>query len=319
MILPPDEIFRALGDGIRLRILVLLRSLELTVGELALVLGQSQPRMSQHIKALQEAALVERRKEGHAVFLSLAVAPHVQPIFTLLDSWAAAGGEVAWFAADKARLKAIRADRAAEAQRVFERNASRWETLRALHVPDAEVNAAIIAVLGDRTVGRLLDVGTGAGRMLQLLAPRASASLGIDRSPDMLRFARENLAKAEVRAELRQGDMYALDIEDASFDTVVLHQVLHYAHHPEAVIAEVSRLLAPGGIMIVVDIAPHERDEFRSRFGHGRLGFADELILKLLTDNGLSARVEERFEGDLSVVIWSGTRSLKARELRAVK
>ena len=318
MIVPPEDVFRALGDATRLRILALLRSLELTVSELAVVLGQSQPRISQHLKVMQEAGLVERRKEGNAVFLSLGPASHVQPIFALLDSWAMSGGELAWFDADKARLKAIRADRSVEAQRVFERNASRWETLRALHVPDADVNAAILEALGKRAVGRLLDVGTGVGRMLQLLAPQASTSVGIDRSPDMLRFARENLVKTGIRADLRQGDMYSLEMEDASFDTIVLHQVLHYAHHPEAVMTEASRLLAPGGMMIVVDIAPHEHDEFRSRFGHGRLGFADDQMLKLLTDHGLSARVEARFAGELTVVIWSGTRSEKTRELRAV-
>lgn len=318
MIIPPEEIFRALGDGMRLRILVLLRTLELTVGELALVLGQSQPRMSQHIKAMQEAGLVTRRKEGNAVFLSLGPDPRVQPIFTLLDSWASTGGEVAWFDADKARLKAIRADRAAEAQRFLERNAARWEALSALHVPDSDVNAAILATLGERPLGRLLDIGTGAGRMLELLAPKANTALGIDRSPEMLRFARENLASAEITAKLQQADMYALPLEDRSADTIVLHQVLHYAHHPEAVISEAARLLADGGAMVIIDIAPHEHEDFRQRFAHARLGFADKLVLKWLSANGLAAQVETHLEGELTIVIWKGERLATARELRAV-
>lgn len=318
MIIPPEEMFRALGDGIRLRILVLLRSLELTVGELALVLGQSQPRMSQLIKMMQEAGLVVRRKEGNAVFLSLGPAPRVAPIFGLLDTWAATGGEVAWFEADKARLKAIRTDRAAEAQRFLERNASRWEALGALHVPDRQVNDAILATLGERPLGRLLDIGTGAGRMLELLAARAETALGIDRSPEMLRFARENLARTGIVAELRQGDMYALPMADHAFDTIVLHQVLHYAQHPEAVISEAARLLAPGGFLLIIDIAPHDHEDFRPRFAHARLGFADRQVLKWLNASGLDGRVEAHLEGELTIAIWKGERSMRRSRLSVV-
>lgn len=312
----PDEIFRVLADRIRLRALVLLRTLELTAGELAQVLGQSQPRMSQHIKALHEAGLVTRRKEGNAVFLSLGEPEIVQPIFALLDRWSEGTGELAWFDADRARLRAIRADRAAEAQRFFERNASRWDALRSLHVPDAEVNSAILAALGAHQPRRLLDIGTGTGHMLELLAPRAESALGIDRSPEMLRFAREKLAAAGVAAELRQADMYALPMDAASFDTVVLHQVLHYAQHPEAVIAEAARVLAPGGTMLVIDVAPHEREDFRSRFAHARLGFADEAVLEWLRGAGIDGRVEAHLEGQLTITVWKGQRA--AKHLRAI-
>jgi ubiquinone/menaquinone biosynthesis C-methylase UbiE/DNA-binding HxlR family transcriptional regulator len=319
MTIPPEEMFRALGDGIRLRMLMLLRSGELTVGELALVLGQSQPRISQHIKVLQEARLVERRKEGNSAFLSLGATPRVEPIFALLDSWALTGDEIAWFEADKARLKAIHTDRAAEAQRFFERNASRWHELRSLHVPDAEVDAAILNALGERPLGRLLDIGTGTGHMLELLAPRAETALGVDRSPEMLRFARERLASAGIDARLRQADMYALPMDDQSFDTIIMHQVLHYAQHPEAVIAEAARLLAPGGIFLIVDVAPHDHDDFRQRYAHARLGFADKIVLRWLTAEHLTASVVAHLAGELTIAIWKGERAAASGGLRVVR
>lgn len=313
MTISAEDIFRALGDRTRLRTLVLLRHLDLTVGELALVLGQSQPRMSQLTKLLLEMDLVRRRKEGNSVFLSLGDQDLVRPVFHLLDQWAAQGGEQAWFDADKAKLKAIRADRASEAQRFFERNAARWDELRSLHVPDVKVDEAILAALGDRPLGRLLDIGTGTGRMLQLLAPKATTSLGIDRSPEMLRLARENLARAGIAADLRQADMYALPFEDGSADTIILHQVLHYAHHPEAVIAEIARVLAPGGVIIIVDVSPHDREDFRRRFAHARLGFADDLIVKWFAQVGLVARAESHLHGALTIAIWSAGRPQQAR------
>lgn len=310
---PVEDVFRALSDGTRLRMLVLLRSLELTVGELALVLGQSQPRMSQHIKLLIEAGLVSRRKEGNAAFLSLGRNGRAQPIFALIDDWSKAEGEMPWFEADRARLKAIRADRAAEAQRFFRKNAARWNELRSMHVPDEEVDAALLAALGDRPVGRLLDIGTGTGRVLELLAPRAIAAVGIDRSPEMLRYARENLAAKGIDAELRQADMYALPMEEGTVDTVVLHQVLHYAHHPEAVIAEAARVIAPGGQLLIVDVAPHECEDFRRRFAHARLGFADDMVLKWLKQAGLKGRVDARLEGELTIVVWSAEQPARVR------
>jgi len=312
MVFPPHDILRTLGDAMRLRTLVLLRSLELTVGELAQVLGQSQPRMSQHIKAMLEVGLVDRRKEGNAVFLRLGPPARVQPIFALLDSWAKSGGEVAWFDADSARLKAIRADRAAGAQRFFERNAWRWDELRALHVPDDEVNRMVDAALGERPLGRLLDIGTGTGRMLEHLAPRAASALGIDRSPEMLRFARVRLHESGTQAQLSQADMYALPMMDGTFDTIVLHQVLHYAPHPEAVIAEAARVLAPGGTIVIVDIAPHEREDLRRKFAHARLGFSDEAVVGWLEANGLPGRVTGHLDGELTIAVWAATREQAA-------
>ena len=302
------EIFRSLADPTRLRILTLLREMELTVGELAQVLGQSQPRVSRHVKILIDAGLADRRKEGSWVFLSVGPAERVTPLFTLLDAWGRAGGEDAWAVADAARLTAVRSDRAAAAERYFASHAADWDELRTLHIAESEVEAAIARALCDRPVGRLIDIGTGTGRMLELFGPDAQSAVGVDRSPEMLRLARVKLAEAGLAgAELRQGDMYALPLASGSADTIIIHQVLHYAQHPAAAVAEAARLLAPGGRLLIVDFAPHEREELRVRDAHVRLGFADDAVVKWMAETGLDGRVVGHLEGGaLTVTLWTG-------------
>lgn len=304
------EIFRSLADPTRLRILNLLRAMELSVGELAQVLGQSQPRVSRHVKILIDAGLAERRKEGSWVFLSVGAAERVAPLFALLDGWAELDGEDAWAIADAARLAAVRADRAVAAERYFASHATNWDQLRSLHIAESEVEAAIARSLGERSVGRLVDIGTGTGRMIELFGRDAQSALGVDRSPEMLRLARVKLAEAGLTtAELRQGDMYALPLAAAVADTVIIHQVLHYAQQPAAAVAEAARLLAPGGRLLIVDFAPHEREELRARDAHARLGFSDEAMLKWMKDAGLDGRVVDHLEGgELTVTIWKGAR-----------
>jgi ArsR family transcriptional regulator len=305
-----SDIFRSLADPTRLRILALVRAMELTVGELAHVLGQSQPRVSRHVKILIDAGLMERRKEGSWVFLSLGGAERVEPLFNLLDRWTQVDGEDPWTVADAARLAAVRADRAAAAERYFAQHAGHWDELRSLHIADTEVEAAIARAIGDRTIGRFVDVGTGTGRMMELFAERAKSALGIDRSPEMLRLARVKLAEAGLgSAELRQADMYSLPLPAGSADTVIIHQVLHYAQQPAAAVAEAARLLAPGGRLLIVDFAPHEREELRDRDAHARLGFADEAVTGWMAAAGLEARVVEHLEGgELTVTLWEGER-----------
>jgi len=307
MALAPN-IFAALADPTRLRILMLLRAMELSVGELAQVLGQSQPRVSRHVRILIDSGLAERRKEGSWVFLSLGPRPRIEPLFQLLDRWAEVDGDSAWTATDAARLAAVRADRAAAATRYFASHASNWDALRSLHVAESEVEAACRRALADAPVGRLVDIGTGTGRMIELFAAAADQALGIDRSPEMLRLARAKLAEAGLdSAELRQGDMYALPLASGTADTVIIHQVLHYAQNPAAAVAEAARLLSPGGRLLIVDFAPHEREELRSTDAHVRLGFADEAILRHFEEAGLDGRVVEHLGGgELTVTIWLG-------------
>jgi ArsR family transcriptional regulator len=299
-------IFRALADPTRVRILALLRTMELSIGELAQVLGQSQPRISHHAKILIGAGLATRRKEGSWVFLSPTESELIDPVYALLDHLQAAAGNSPQTLGDKVRLEAIRSERAAEAERYFARHAAHWDELRALHIGESKVEAAIARALEDRSIGRLLDIGTGTGRMLELFAGDADRALGIDRSPEMLRMARAKLAEG-VNAELRQGDMYALPLPASSADTIVIHQVLHYAQQPGAAIAEAARVLAPGGRLLIVDFAPHDREELRDRAAHIRLGFEDDAMLKWLKAAGLRGRVVEHLKGgELTVTLWVG-------------
>jgi len=289
---------------------MLLRAMELSVGELAQVLGQSQPRVSRHVRILIDAGLAERRKEGSWVFLSLGPRPRTEPLFQLVERWAELDGDNPRFAADAVRLAAVRADRAAAAERYFAGHAASWDELRSLHVAESEVEAAIARALAGGPIGRLVDIGTGTGRMIELFGPAAERATGIDRSPEMLRLARVKLAEAGLDAvELRQGDMYSLALASGSAETVILHQVLHYAQNPAAAIAEAARLLAAGGRLLIVDFAPHEREELRARDAHVRLGFADEALLRLMEEAGLEGRVVEHLEGGaLTVTIWLGQR-----------
>jgi ArsR family transcriptional regulator len=298
------SIFRALADPTRLRIVALLRVMELSVGELAQVLGQSQPRVSRHVKILADAGLTDRRREGSWVFLALGDPRRVAPMFAAIDAW---GGEDV--SGDLARLDAVRSERSAAAVRYFEGHAAGWDAIRSLHVAEAEVEAAIAGALGERGIGRLVDIGTGTGRMLELLAPRAESAIGIDRSPEMLRFARAKLSAAGASADLRQGDMYALPLADRSADVVILHQVLHYAQQPAAAVAEAARLLGPGGRLLIADFAPHEREELRDEQAHVRLGFSDHQIADWFGAAGLVARPAAALEGgELTVKLWLGER-----------
>ncbi len=306
------DIFRALADATRLRVLALLRSMELSVGELAQVLGQSQPRVSRHVKILVDAGLAERRKEGSWVFVALGHAARVAPVLAALDAWGER--EDHWAAADIARLVAVRADRAVAASAWFEAHAGEWDAIRSLHVADSEVEAAIIDVLGDAPVGQLVDIGTGTGRMLELFAGRARSAMGIDRSSEMLRLARVKLGETGTGAELRQADLYALPLADGAADLAILHHVLHFALQPAAAIAEAARVLGDGGRLLLADFAPHDREELRAREAHVRLGFSDEQVLGWFAAAGLMpVRVETLAGGALTVKLWLGRKSARAR------
>ena len=312
-----DPTLRALADPTRLRIMRLLAAMELAVGELAQVLGQSQPRVSRHARILCDAALAERRKEGSWVFLRSAIgagrAPPLGAAAANLLAVAEQGD--AQFAArcseDRRHLAAIRAAREVSAATYFARYAAEWDQLRGLHSPDAPVEAALVQALGGANLGALLDVGTGTGRIAELLAPRAAQVTGLDKSPEMLRLARARLQHlAADRLTLVQGDFTALPFAEAAFDTVLFHQVLHYAQAPELVLAEAARVTRPGGTIALVDFAAHDREELRSQHAHARLGFSDEQMLTLLSTAGFAAAPPLALPGKpLTVKIWTGTRS----------
>lgn len=276
---------KAAGEETRLRILALLGEGELSVSDLTDILGQSQPRISRHLKLLVEAGLVERHREGAWAFFRLAdgaAATMIRPVIAGVD----VGDRRV--AADRDRLAAVRAQRAETALSHFARIAPEWDRLRSLHAPEEAVEAAIVEALGGRPIRSLVDLGTGTGRMLQLLAPRAGRVVGLDASHAMLSVARANLEKAGLaRIELRQGDIYAPPLESQAFDLVIVHQVLHYLDDPARALREAARLVAPGGRLLVVDFAPHELEFLRERQAHRRLGFAGEQMTGWLAEAGL--------------------------------
>ena len=311
-------LFQALADPTRLRILALLRLMELSVGELAQLLGQSQPRVSRHVRILSDSGLVGRRKEGSWVYLQLAEPARTGGLFELSRGIDAEAEQL--FAADAARLETVRQDRAEAARRYFEAHAATWESVRALHVEDEQIERAIAEMLADRPIGSLLDIGIGTGRMLELFAPRAERAIGIDRSSEMLRLARVKLEEAGISgASLRQGDMYALPLADRSCDSIILHQVLHYAQQPGAAIAEAARVLAPGGQLLVIDFAQHDLAELKEQDAHLRLGFADDAMRGWFAAAGLELdRIERLGGGALTVILWRGVKpGEKAREREA--
>jgi SAM-dependent methyltransferase len=278
---------RAAGDPTRLRLLLLLRQAELTVSELIEIVGQSQPRVSRHLKLLGEAGLLERFKEGSWVFYRAAGRGTGAELGTVLD--ALSGGNDG----DRARLAHVREARAAQAAAYFKANAAEWARIRALHAPEKDVEAAILARLPGR-IRNLLDIGTGTGRMLELLAPRATHAVGIDVSPEMLAIARDKLLAANLaHAQVRLSDLYRLPFPnggdgDSGFDAVILHQVLHYLDDPGAAVAEAARVMAKGGELLIADFAPHMLEFLRDDYAHRRLGFSDAEVKGWVTAAGLS-------------------------------
>ncbi|MGN5374186.1 ArsR/SmtB family transcription factor [Sphingomonas hankookensis] len=314
---PALDILRAASDATRLRVLCLLRSMELSVGELAQVLEQSQPRVSRHVKILCDAGLAVRRKEGSWVFVALGDAALVTPLLDALDAWSMA--DEAQLRADGLRLSEVRADRAAAAAAWFEAHAGDWDAIRSLHVAEEQVEAAMVAALGSARIDLLVDIGTGTGRMLELFAPQATQAIGIDRSSEMLRLARAKLTERGLdHAELRQADILALPVDTAVVGAAVLHHVLHFVQHPGAAIAEAARVLRHGGRLLICDFAPHEREDLRVRDAHARLGFSDEQMQGWFAEAGLvPVSIETLGGGELTVKLWMARRAYDVQEVKA--
>jgi ArsR family transcriptional regulator len=299
---------RASAEPTRLRILWLCAQGELSVSELVQIMGQSQPRISRHLKLLTEAGLLERFREGSWVFHRLASRGYGASVAAkLLDLLP---GDDPALVLDSARLAQVKNERAKAASDYFRRNATDWDRLRSLHVDESEVEQALCALLPEQGVKNLLDIGTGTGRMLELFAPRIEAGQGIDLSRDMLSVARANLERAGIRhCSVRQGDLYQLPFPDGSFDAVTIHQVLHYTDEPARAIAEAARMLRPGGVMLLADFAPHGREELRTEHSHRRLGFSESEVVAWFQAAGLETREVVHLPGEpLTVSIWLAAR-----------
>lgn len=312
-----EDIFKALGDPTRLRIARLLGTMELAVGELAQVLGQSQPRVSRHVGILCDTGLAERRREGSWVFLrqSESAGPVIEAVQRLL---AIAEEQEPAFAAlcdaDRRKLAAIREAREAAAETYFARHAGEWDELRALHSADAEVERRLADALAEAPLGHLLDIGTGTGRIAELFAEKAERVVALDKNLEMLRVARAKLQHLPTSlVELVQGDFADLPFADASFDTVILHQVLHFAPDPAPALAEAARVLRGGGRIAIVDFASHDHEELRTRHQHARLGFSDRQMAELLRGAGFAVGTPLALEGGALVVkIWTARRRAAA-------
>lgn len=299
------DVFAALADPTRLRIILLVRDIELAMGELADVLDQSQPRVSRHVRILAEAGLIERHKEGAWVFVRLARNGPTKELFALLDS---RPGTDELIAGERIRLKRVRMERQKAVNDWFEANAAEWDFFERLGGPETVIDTDIAEAAAKPQVGRLLDIGTGTGRMLELLAPKAKSAVGIDRSPEMLRVARGKLGPA-ADCEVRQADMALLPFDDESFDTITLHQVLHFAEDPASVLSGTARVLAPGGKVLIADYAAHDLEELRSLYRHVRLGFENETMHGWLKGAGLKPALLASHAGpELTVNLWEGRR-----------
>jgi ubiquinone/menaquinone biosynthesis C-methylase UbiE/DNA-binding transcriptional ArsR family regulator len=302
---------KAAGETTRLRILALLGETELTVSDLTAILAQSQPRISRHLRLMVQAGLVERFREGAWAFFRLGErgggAELARELLTRLDP-----ADVT-LAHDRDRLAAVRAQRAAAAQSYFRQHAAEWDRIRNLHVADETVEAAILAALADAPLGMLLDLGTGTGRMLELLGPHIARGLGVDLSLDMLAFARARLDRAGLRhCSVRHGDIYALALPNDSFDTVLIHQVLHFLDDAAHAVTEAARVLRPSGRLLVIDFAPHDLEFLREEHAHSRLGFGPETVAQWMKAAGLDVELHQNLappaasSGRIAVSLWLG-------------
>ncbi len=296
---------RAAAEPTRLRLLALAGRGAFCVTEFTEILGQSQPRLSRHLKLLCNSGLLERLREGANVWFAvpqgaagvlsrelIARLPEHDPV---LES-------------DRRQAARVLAERARVASETFRRQGADWDEMRALDLPAPAVEEALGALVPE--AGRLIDIGTGTGRVLELLGGRVREAVGIDASKAMLAVARARLARAGLsHCSVRLADMYRLPLGDAKFDVGVMQMVLHYAEQPGAVLAEAARVLRPGGALVIVDLARHERQDVVERLAHRWSGFSDETMSSLLAEVGLRAETAVTVpDGALSVRLWPATR-----------
>jgi ubiquinone/menaquinone biosynthesis C-methylase UbiE len=304
---------KAMAEPTRLRLVVLLASGELNVKDLTGILGQSQPRISRHLKLLAEAGLVERAPEGSWVYFRLAEGGAGGALARLILEAVDRADPI--LVRDRRRADALKEEREKAAQAYFQAHAGEWDRIRALHVAEAHVEAVIAEALGAGPFDLFLDLGTGTGRMLDLFRERYRRGLGIDLSPAMLAYARAKLeGSGPGRAHVRQGDIYDLPLADQTVGAAVMHQVLHFLSDPQRAVREAARVLAPGGRLLIVDFAPHELEFLREQFAHERLGFSTQQVGQWLADCGLEL-VETRelvpdHDGtaNLTVSVWLARR-----------
>lgn len=301
-------VLKAAGEGTRLRLLALLADGDHSVKDLTEILKQSQPRVSRHLKLLADAGLVQRNAEGAWAYYGLAQegdgAALAQWLIERVD------GSDAERRRDIERQSAVRAGQQALATEYFDKVAGSWDLLRTLHVPEEAVETAVVEALAGRKVDVLIDLGTGTGRMLEVLAGSYKRGIGLDSSREMLAVARARLASAGIgHAQVRLGDIGDLDPAIGLADVIVIHQVLHYFDDPGRMLAQARRLLKPGGELVIVDFAPHDLEFLRSEHAHRRLGLSEAQMSGWAAAAGLTVEATRAFpsqnsERGLTVCLW---------------
>ncbi len=301
---------RAAGEETRLRLLVLCAHSELTVSELLQILGQSQPRVSRHLKLLCEAGLLDRFQEGSWVYYRLANRGANALLARYLVDLTPE--EDVTIARDLDRLDAVRQARNDAAMAYFKKNASQWNEIRSLHIEEKQVEQRLLKILDkceEKREGKFrdfLDIGTGTGRMLELFGPRVSNAVGIDNSREMLSYARAMIEDKGLRdSQVRLGDMYTLPVASQSQDLVTVHQVMHYADRPKIVLEEARRVLREDGILIVVDFAPHDLVNLKENHAHQQMGFDQSQMEDWCRENNFETLETYSLPGQpLTVNIW---------------
>jgi ubiquinone/menaquinone biosynthesis C-methylase UbiE len=302
---------RACADPSRLRLLALCTRGAFCVSELTAILGQSQPRLSRHLKLLVEAGLLECSREGAHAWFSRTPDRLADQLMTRLPE------HDPDLAADARAAARMLSDRARAASDQFRNQGADWDEMRALELPATLVEQALMAMLPQAQdgagLGDVLDLGTGTGRLLELVAPCAAHCLGIDANPAMLALARNRLSRTELgHCRVRQADAYRLPLPAARFDVVLAQMLLHHAEDPAAILAEARRVLRPGGTLLVIDL---EADPDLARHNFRWPGFANPQMRALLTQAGLSPRAGAAIPGPATVRLWPARAPIHAERL----
>jgi ArsR family transcriptional regulator len=272
-----------LADATRSRLLLLLDRNELTVSELCAVLQLPQSTVSRHLKTLLDAGWAASRRDGTSRYYTLAFesrGPAARRLWTLLREQVA---NTPAADQDARRLKTVISRRQSKSREFFESAAGQWDKLRADMFGRASHLQALPALLDSKwTVG---DLGCGTGQMAATLAPFVQQVIAVDRSGEMLQAARRRL-REHANVEVRRGELESLPIGDRELDAATLMLVLHHIPEPAEALREAARALRDGGRLLICDMLPHDREEYRQQMGHVWLGFAEAKVRSLLANAG---------------------------------
>jgi ubiquinone/menaquinone biosynthesis C-methylase UbiE/DNA-binding transcriptional ArsR family regulator len=283
MIAPILDHMTALSDPTRCRMLLLLEKHELTVTELCSVLQLPQSTVSRHLKTLADDGWVTSRRDGTSRFYSMSVDALDQAAARLWPLISEQVTSTRGAEQDERRLRAALSRRRAKSQEFFASAAGGWDRLRGELFGDEFFLWAVLGLIDPNLV--VGDLGCGTGQLTEVVAPHVRRVISVDGSEDMLEAARYRLSGAS-NVDIRQGELETLPIEPGELDVAMLSLVLHYSPEPPRALAEVGRVVRTGGRVLVVDMLPHDREEYQQQMGHVWLGFSESQITRLLGGAG---------------------------------